>query len=377
MLKGKFGQGIAVVLVVAFIAAIVGGVIGYIVKPAEVAPGVISTVTTTAPGVISTVTTTAPGVISTVTTTAPGVTTTITPPKMGENLKFVLLCESSASDPGWSYLTQVMIRYADAFGVNFTYRFAEGDYAKHNDMIAEETARGVDAIIIDMWDDTLYNTNITAAVRAGVTVIASGGYTNAPFLPADVVSKINAVLWNFYDFGKALAEFSMEYIPDGATILWPAEVPSGTYITEAIRGWNDYYASVGRTCTINVLDCTSDTTMEVSRIVAYVTAHPDIDAIVTSGALCVDASNQAAVELGLEPGDIPIIGQVSSPACGRGLDSGMMPVAGMIDWDSTSFFDIALPYWTCTQHVSVQFNLPIVKLTQANYRDLVPPGFLG
>jgi len=354
-MKREISQRVAVMLVVAFIAAIVGGaVVGYVLKPAEVTPGGVTTVTTT----------------------APGTTTTITPPKLGEGLKFVLLGESSSSDPGWSYLTDVMIKYAAAFGIDFTYRFAEGDYARHNDMIAEEVARGVDAIIIPLWDPTLYNANIIDAVNAGVVILVSGGFGCADTLPPEIASKCNAVLWDFYLFGLKIAEYSMEFVPDGAKILWPAEVPSGFYITEAIRGWEDYYAQQGKDCNIDVLDCTNDTTTAISRIEAYVIANPDLDAIVTSGALCIDAANQAAVELGLEPGDIPIIGQVSSPACGRGMDSGMMPVAGMVDWDSSSYFAIALPYWTVVHNVSVQFSLPVVKLTKANYRDLVPPGFI-
>lgn len=241
-------------------------------------------------------------------------------------LRLVFLGESSSTDIAWTFNVDRCKEMADALGIDFTYRFAEGDYARHVDMISEETARGVDAIFGPWWDKTLYNDAITEAVDHGVFVYGYLGIGPKETLPPEILKQIGWVELSFLDWGQMAGEVAFQYVPDGGKVFWPAEVPSGTYITDAVKGFKEYFEGRDRSVNVEVVECTNDPATAESRIIAYLIANPDVDALVTSGAICINAANIAALELGLEPGELPLIGQVNSPACYRGVKSGHMPV---------------------------------------------------
>ena len=249
-------------------------------------------------------------------------------------LKIVFLGESSSSDIGWAYQVDCMKQAAAALGVTFSYRFAEGDYARHADMILEEAARGVDAIIGPWWDATLYNKAITEAVKKGVLVFGVSGIAPRDTLPVDVARKCGWQSSELGPLGEMMARYAFPLIPNNAKIFWPAEVPSGTYITEPLRTFKEYFQAKGKKITVDVVDCTSDATTAEQRIVSYLTANPNVAAVVTTGALCINAANLAAKEIGLKPGKIPIIGQVVSPASARGIKEGYMPFG--VNWNLTN-----------------------------------------
>jgi ABC-type sugar transport system substrate-binding protein len=51
---------------------------------------------------------------------------------------------------------------------------------------------------------------------------------------------------------------------------------------------------------VDVVKSTNDPTTAEQRIVAYLTANPGVNAVVTTGASCINAANIAAKELGAQ-----------------------------------------------------------------------------
>ena len=257
-----------------------------------------------------------------------------------DQIKIVFLGESSSTDIIWSYRVEKMAEVAEELNVDFTYRFAEGDYAKHAQMIEEETTRGVDAIIGPWWDETQYNEEITDAVQEGVFVYGILGIAPRNTLPSEIVEQLGWADFDWYEWGREAGRASLdkEIIPDGGNIVWPAEVPSGTYITDAVEGFEDMYEENGKSVNVEVIEATADSTTAVSRISSYLIANPDIDALVTSGAIAINAANVAYKDLDKEPGEIPLIGQVVSPACAKGIEGGYMPLGVNLELTDSSYY---------------------------------------
>src|ERR1700735_5081455 len=82
-------------------------------------------------------------------------------------INIVFLGESSSQDAVWNYRVKKMEQAAQAFGADFSYKFAEGDYKKHVQMIDEAVEKGANAIIGSWWDRGMYKKAITKAISKG------------------------------------------------------------------------------------------------------------------------------------------------------------------------------------------------------------------
>jgi len=290
-----------------------------------------------------------------------------------EPMKVVFLGESSSTDIVWDYRAQMMKKAADALGINFSYRFANGDYALHTQMVDEEVAAGANAIIAPFWDESIYNDVIKNAVDKGVIVYGILGMGPKANLDADTVSKLAWAEFDWYAWGFSAGNAAIGVIPDTPKILWPAEVPSGTYITDAVRGFKDSFNGDGREANIEVIEATNDPTTAVSRISAYLLANQDVDAVITSGAVSIDAANVAYRDLGWEPGKVALIGQVTSPSCVEGIKEGYMPFGVNLELTDSSYFAIMHVWAMYTLGaMPIQTDVAAAIVNIDNIADTVP-----
>jgi simple sugar transport system substrate-binding protein len=244
-----------------------------------------------------------------------------------EVIQVAFVGESSSTDVIWNYGAEVMREVAGTLNIEFVDRYADGDFARQAEMIEQEIARGVDGIIAPFFDSSL-DASIRNAIDQGVAVYAIIG---VPALEESELDQIGYAETSWYEVGRLLGEITLPEIGDDAKILWPAEVPSGSYITEAVRGFEDVADEQGRTVTIEVLDASSDPSTSASRQLSYLTSNPDTDAVVTSGAIAIEAANTAMRQGGREPGNPPLFGQVTNPSSVRGIQEGYMTSGVWID----------------------------------------------
>ncbi|MFT4029225.1 MAG: substrate-binding domain-containing protein [Protaetiibacter sp.] len=293
-------------------------------------------------------------------------------PSDEEPVSIVFIGDSSASDPVWSFRVQALQEEAEVAGADFTFQFASGDFAKQAQLMQQAVAGGADAIIAPLWDENLFVQPVVDAHAAGVAVYGLMGMAPKDGLPAEVQ---DAVGWDDIDlveWGEKIGEVSLEHVPDGGTVMWPAEVPSATYITQAIEGFQNYFGENGKTVKIEVVETTNDATTATSRIAAYLTSHPDTAAVITSGAIAADSAAVAEQQMGLEPGAVPVIGQVVSPNAAAAIQSGIMAVGLNID-DVQATKDavadvIAITRGEKAQHRQVSY----LVITAGNIEETVP-----
>jgi ABC-type sugar transport system substrate-binding protein len=74
---------------------------------------------------------------------------------------------------------------------------------------------------------------------------------------------------------------------------------------------------------IQVIEVTKDSTTAASCIAGYLTSHPKTAAVITSGAIAADAAAVAEEQMKLAPGQIRIIGQVTSPNTVKAVKDGL------------------------------------------------------
>jgi simple sugar transport system substrate-binding protein len=238
-----------------------------------------------------------------------------------EPLSVAFIGESSATDAIWSLAVSEMREEAEELGVDFVDRFAEGDFALQARLIDEEVARGVDAIIAPFFDPQAANAAIGRALEAGVKVYALLG---VPDLPADQLAQLGVTEASWEEYGRVLAEVTLPQVSDGASILWPAEVPGATYITDAVIGFEAYMAEKGFGVEVTVLDAGSDATTSAARQLSYLTANPETDAIVTTGSIAIGAATTAMRQGALAAGSPPLVGFVTNPQGYQGVVDGFI-----------------------------------------------------
>lgn len=238
-----------------------------------------------------------------------------------EPLQIAFVGESSATDAIWSLAVDEMRDEANNLGIEFVDRFAEGDFALQAKMIDEEVARGVDGIIAPFFDPEVANAAIGRALDAGVKVYALLGVPN--LTDAQLV-QIGVTEASWEEYGRVLGEATLPQISDGASILWPAEVPGATYITGAVIGFEAYMAEQGFNVTVTVLDAGSDATTSAARQLAYLTANPETGAIVTTGSIAIGAATTAMRQGNLAAGAPPLVGFVTNPQGYQGVVDGFI-----------------------------------------------------
>ena len=306
------------------------------------------------------------------TAAAPATTTTAAAAPVDDSVSIVFIGESSSTDAIWSYAVAEMRDEAESLGAEFVDRFAEGDFQRQAEMIDEEVARGVDAVLAPFFDPQAANEAVRRALAEGVTVY---GLLAVPGLEPDEVAQLGSVLASWNQYGRVLAEITLPQIQDGDTILWPAEDPAGTYITEAVVGFEEYAAEQGVNVTVEVLDASSDSTTSASRQLAYLTANPDTGAVVTTGSIAIGAATTAMRQGALDPGSPPLAGFVTNAQAFQGVVDGFIKqgiwpaldeVARQAIRDVVATVRDGAPPANRTQ--------PWVIVDQSNVADVVPEG---
>lgn len=240
-----------------------------------------------------------------------------------ERLSVVFIGESSATDAIWSLAVSEMREEAKAADIEFVDRFAEGDFARQAAMIDEEVARGVDAIIAPFFDPKAANAAIGRALEAGVKIYALLG---VPELPSDQLAQVGSTLASWNEYGKVLAEITLPQMTSGGTVLWPAEAPGASYITDAVIGFEEFMAQKNFVVTVKVLDAGSDSTQSAARQLAYLIANPKTAAIVTTGSIAIGAATTAMRQGALKAGSPPLVGFVTNPQGYQGVVDGFIKV---------------------------------------------------
>ncbi|MDJ0824085.1 MAG: sugar ABC transporter substrate-binding protein [Rhodobacter sp.] len=277
-------------------------------------------------------------------------------PAAAEGEKYVLVSHAPDSDSWWNTIKNGIALAGEQMGVEVEYRNPPtGDIADMARIIEQAAAAGPDGIITTLADYDVLKGPIMDAVASGVDVIIMNTGT------ADKAREVGALMYvgqPEYDAGYAAG---LRAKGDGITsflcVNHTIQQPS---LVERCQGFAD---GLGVELGESMLDSGTDPAEVKNKVMAYLSANPDTDAVLTLGPVSADPTIAALKENGMA-GDIYF----------GTFDLGTEIVKGIKD---------GVVNWGIDQQPFLQAYMPVVILTNYHRYGVLPgnnmnsgPGFV-
>ncbi len=273
-----------------------------------------------------------------------------------EGERYVLVSHAPDSDSWWNTIKNGLALAGEQMGVTVEYRNPPtGDLADMARIIEQAAASGPNGIITTLADPDVLSGPIRAAVDSGIDVIIINSGT------PDQAREVGALMYvgqPEYDAGFAAG---LRAAGDGVgSFLCVNHYISSPSSTERCQGFAD---GLGVDLGNQMIDSGQDPSEIQNRVMAYLNANPDTDAVLTLGPTSADPTILALEEMGLA-GDIYF----------GTFDLGDNIVQGIRD---------GVIAWGIDQQPYLQAYLPVVVMTNYHRFGVLPgnninsgPGFV-
>lgn len=213
-----------------------------------------------------------------------------------EGEKYVLVSHAPDSDSWWNTIKNGIALAGEQMGVSVEYRNPPtGDIADMARIIDQAAASGPDGIITTLADFDVLKGPIKAAIDSGIDVIIMNTGS------ADQAREVGALMYvgqPEYDAGKA-AGLRAKDDGVGSFLCVNHSIQQPT-LAERCQGFAD---GLGVDLGNSMLDSGADPAEIKNKVLAYLSANPDTDAILTLGPVSADPTILALEENGMA-GDI-------------------------------------------------------------------------
>ena len=270
--------------------------------------------------------------------------------------RYVLVSHAPDSDSWWNTIKNGLALAGEQMGVEVEYRNPPtGDLADMARIIEQAAASGPDGIITTLADYDVLSGPISAAVDAGVDVIIINSGT------PDQAREVGALMYvgqPEYDAGYAAGIRASD---DGVgSFLCVNHYISSPSSTERCQGFAD---GLGVELGDQMIDSGQDPAEIRNRVLAYLNANPETDAILTLGPTSADPTLLALQDNGMA-GDIYF----------GTFDLGEDIVAGL---------EAGVINWAIDQQPYLQAYMPVIVMTNYHRYGVLPgnninsgPGFV-
>lgn len=273
-----------------------------------------------------------------------------------DDLTYIMISHAPDSDSWWNTIKNGIALAGKQMGVTVEYRNPPtGDLADMARIIEQAAASKPDGIITTLADFDVLSGPIRNAVDQGIDVIIINSGT------AEQARDVGALMFvgqPEYDAGLAAG---VRAKGDGIeSFVCVNHVISNSVVAERCRGFAD---GLGVELGDSMIDSGQDPAEIKNRVMAYLTANPETDAILTLGPTSADPTILAVQEMGIE-GDIYF----------GTFDLGTEIVKGIKD---------GIIQWGIDQQPFLQAYLPVVILSNYDRYGVLPgnninsgPGFV-
>ncbi len=273
-----------------------------------------------------------------------------------EGERYVLVSHAPDSDSWWNTIKNGIALAGDQMGVEVEYRNPPtGDLADMARIIEQATANAPDGIITTLADYDVLSGPLRNAVASGIDVIIINSGT------PEQAREIGALMYvgqPEYDAGFAAGQRAAD---DGVTsFLCVNHYIAQPASTERCQGFAD---GLGIDLGNQMIDSGQDPSEIQNRVMAYLNANPDTDAVLTLGPTSADPTILALEQMGLS-GDIYF---------------GTFDLGG----DIVQAIKDGVIQWGIDQQPFLQAYLPVVVLTNYHRFGVLPgnninsgPGFV-
>lgn len=249
---------------------------------------------------------------------------------------FYWISHGAPADPVWTYFLQGAEQWAADTGHEVRTSFHSGDVPSHQEAFRAAIAAGAAGIVTSTPDPGTLTEVIAEAHAAGIPVIIINTEDKDSGRDA-YVGGDNVVI------GRRWAQYLVDngFVKAGDFVWMPVEVPGATYQVLETEGISSVFDPLG--IEYEITDSTLDQAEIITRMSDYLTANRDkITGIIGLGDLVTGSIQRVFDQVGVAPGDIPVVGWGNSPDTAREVMDGYVNAAMWQDPQATSYMGLSL-----------------------------------
>jgi simple sugar transport system substrate-binding protein len=277
----------------------------------------------------------------------------------------------SPADPVWTYFLQGAKIWGEDTGQTVNTSFHNGDVPAHQEAVRAAISAKASAIATTSPDPGSLVKVMEEARAAGITVINF----NTPDPTAGFDAYVGGDL---VAYGRSWAQYLVDkkLVKDGDFVWMPVEVPGATYGVQEEQGIASVFKPLN--ITWEVTDATLDQAEVITRMSDYLTANrAKVKAIIGLGDLVTGSIKRVFDQVGVKPGEIPVVGWGNSLDTTKEVLEGYVNAAQWQDPQATSYMALSLAAMS-SSGIPPGFNITTGKLyekdTAAIYDKILSGG---
>ncbi len=270
------------------------------------------------------------------TLTAAALVMAAAPMALAQGKTFYWVSHGSPADPVWTYFLDGANQWAEDTGNTVNTSFHSGDVPSHQEAIRAAIASGAAGIVTSSPDPGSLVEVAGEANAAGIPIINMN--TPDPTAPFDAY-----VGGDLVTYGKNWAQYLVDkgLVKEGDFVWMPVEVPGATYGVQEEEGIASVFTPLN--ITWEVTDATLDQAEIITRMSDYLTANREkVDAIIGLGDLVTGSIKRVFDQVGVAPGEIPVVGWGNSLDTTQEVLTGYVNAAQWQDPQATSYVALSL-----------------------------------
>jgi simple sugar transport system substrate-binding protein len=240
------------------------------------------------------------------------------------------------ADPVWLFFLDGAEQWEAETGNEVRTSFHSGDVPSHQEAFRSAIAEGATGIVTSTPDPGSLNGVIAEAQAEGIPVIIIN--------TEDVDSGRDAYVGgDNVEVGRRWAQYLVDngYVEEGDFVWMPVEVPGATYQVLETEGISSVFDPLG--IEYEVTEATLDQAEIITRMSDYLLANQsDIDAIIGLGDLVTGSVARVFDQVGVAPGDIPVVGWGNSVQTAQAVLDGYVLAAMWQDPQATSYIGLSM-----------------------------------
>jgi simple sugar transport system substrate-binding protein len=249
---------------------------------------------------------------------------------------FFWISHGDPADPVWTYFLQGAEQWAQDTGNTVNTSFHSGDVPSHQEAFRAAITAGADGIVSSTPDPGTLNEVIAEAHARGIPVIIIN--------TEDALSGRDAYVGgDTEEIGRRWARYLVDngFVGPGDFVWLPVEVPGATYQVLATAGIASVFDPLG--ITYEVTEARLDQAEIITRMSDYLLANRQrIDAIIGLGDLVTGSIARVFDQVGVAPGEIPVVGWGNSADTAQEVLDGYVNAAMWQDPQATSYMGLSV-----------------------------------
>jgi simple sugar transport system substrate-binding protein len=249
---------------------------------------------------------------------------------------FYWISHGGPADPVWTYFLAGAKQWASDTGNSVNTSFHNGDVASQQEAVRAAIAAKADGIVTTSPDP---GSLIEIAKEANAAKIPIINF-NTP----DPKASFNAYVGgDNVTFGHNWAKYLVDkgLIKKGDFVWMPVEIPGATYGVQEEEGIKSVLGPAG--ITYEVTEATLDQADAINRMVDYLQANRSkVKAIIGLGDLVTGSIKRVFDQVGIKPGEIPVVGWGNSLDTTQEVLNGYVNAAQWQDPQATSYIALSM-----------------------------------